>query len=135
MKRIMSLWSFFGDDGLKKFSLLALELLYLNFLMPCGDTPGSHLDHTWISVSRIWICRAQGWWLQLEFVGVVFVEVFLDWDLSCCQFFPDSKAHLGQSSTQSRNPKLMSLGACAGLSMARGAKKAVLCQKIHEKLG
>lgn len=63
-----------NHDGLKKFSILALEFLHLNCLVPCGDTPGSHPHSTGSRESRI--RRARGWSLQLGVVGVVFVEVF-----------------------------------------------------------
>lgn len=87
---------------------------------------GTHLGHIWIPESRIWTCRAWGWWLQLEIVGVVF-EVFLASLL--LPVIP--KLTLGESSTQSRSPELKSVGACAGQS---GVSMA-LCQKIQAKFG
>lgn len=40
-------------DGLKRFSILALEFLYFNCLVPCGDTPGSHPHSTGSRDTRI----------------------------------------------------------------------------------
>lgn len=55
-----------NPDGLKKFSILALEFLYFNCHV------GTHLGHTCIPLDP----GSMGWWLQLEVVGDVFVEVF-----------------------------------------------------------
>lgn len=136
-----------NHDGLKRFSILALEFLYFNCLVPCGDTPGSHPHSTGSRETRI--CGARGGSLQLEAVGAVFVEVFpvCAWTgiSPAASKPPFSLPTCEGAASRAGAQALTSVGACAeqsrGMSMARGAggdvsaRTAQTCSALEQGFG